>query len=765
MKKRDCIIFLIWCIVSCSIEDTEIVPVIETETSEIKISMIVPGAVHPSTYGISGTDENEIQTLDILAFSKNSSNVDTFCYRVTVEPSKIETALGGVDGNKKNVTAKLERSKTPVKLVLIANASSILDGVAPVSGETMAAVYSRLKFPYTGKWQTSPYKPFYIWGEADDYVPVQDPVVMERIDVVMVRSIAKIDVGVDLFASDPSIGFGTHFKIQHVYVYNTQNKGFIAPYPSSNFNTSTSRATAPSVPADASDITAGQVFTVPAASNKFFNEIYVTEANSDKMFLVIGATYDNGTEMFYRVDFRDSDGDPLAILRNFRYLINIRNILRPGYATAAEAAAARNANLEYDLSAVDVRLLNFVFDGQYYLALSESDLIIDGVDDGTKKIWVETDCPGTPGWSVTYSGALFSGSPVNDAVSTTFAYSAWHGPAYTREGTITFKAGTLTKTIRVRQYASFASGILTSTIAKLYYETANLDGVSRYIFSGNYSWKIVWEDRQGNTGLSTGNPNPTAADLMGDGNSVIAMVNSSNETLWTWHVWYVDGYNPNDPANQVNYKGNIFMDRNLGATTNDLGDFRSYGLMYQWGRKEPFPRANALTGNVRQTVYSGSPTVPISVQDVTALGSNPLEDSHRNPTVFITSTTPPYFTWSGTTESDNSLWTAGGLKSVYDPCPAGWRVPTSAEFLAALTPVGGWNYGQAYEGGLKLPAAGGTDFSTGGLFDVGTNGYYWTAETAGANAKILHIRNGSATIEEAFRANGFSVRCMKEKYE
>ncbi|MDR2121063.1 MAG: hypothetical protein LBP64_09375 [Tannerella sp.] len=763
MKKRDCIIFLIWCIVSCSVEDITVVPDSGGETSDVKISLVVPGAVHPSTYAASATDENEIRTLDILAFSKNSSNVDTFCYRVSVDPAKIEDALGGIYGNKKDVTARMQRYRAPLKLVMIANASSVLDAASLTVGEPLTGIYNRLKFEFTEKWPTSPCKPFPMWGEASEYVLIQDPVVMKRLEIAMLRSIAKIDVGVDLFASDPAIGFGTHFKIKHVYVYNTQNRGLLIPTPS-NFNASMKQVREPSVPAGSAANTVEHEYTVPEASaNKFFNEIYVTEADSTNpyqppVFLVIGAAY-GGMELFYRVDFAAKDGHLLPLLRNFRYLINIKSISRPGFNTKAEAAAARSANLEYDLMAIDEHLRDFVFDGQYYLGLSEGDLIADA-GGGSKKIWVETNYPSP--WSVDYSGALFT-SNTEDGVSSTFNCGELH-TSYVREGTITFTAGTLKKIIRVRQYASFTgciSVLTTSPAVNLYYQTANMDGVNRYIPANSHDVQLVWEDVQNNSTVTLSGSSASVT-LANDGNAVFALRNTgSGDTLWTWHVWR--GYNPDSQVFQVNYKGNIFMDRNLGATTNAPGNVGSYGLKYQWGRKEPFPRAAALTGNTIQPVYRGATPVTVTVQDVAALGSNPLEQSHKRPTVFIKSDLPP-FAWSSTGDLDN-LWTTGGIKSVYDPCPAGWRLPTSAEFLNALAPTGGWNYGQAYEGGLVLPAAGGMDFSSGQLFDVGTDGYYWTAETAGTQAKALHIRNGNATIEHMPRASGFSVRCMKEKYE
>lgn len=83
------------------------------------------------------------------------------------------------------------------------------------------------------------------------------------------------------------------------------------------------------------------------------------------------------------------------------------------------------------------------------------------------------------------------------------------------------------------------------------------------------------------------------------GNAVIAAYDNADPTtpgahiLWSWHIWVTD-YDPNLPANQCVYStsGATMMDRNLGALSNigsdDSDNVDDYGLLYQWGRKDPF---------------------------------------------------------------------------------------------------------------------------------------------------------------------------------
>jgi len=101
------------------------------------------------------------------------------------------------------------------------------------------------------------------------------------------------------------------------------------------------------------------------------------------------------------------------------------------------------------------------------------------------------------------------------------------------------------------------------------------------------------------------------------GNAVIAVYSGANQTgdiLWSWHIW-VTNYDPDVPSAGdtcivhnlagVNY---VFMDRNLGATTATVSISTTMGLLYQWGRKDPFTGSSSFRSATEPTLYNESGT-------------------------------------------------------------------------------------------------------------------------------------------------------------
>jgi uncharacterized protein (TIGR02145 family) len=181
--------------------------------------------------------------------------------------------------------------------------------------------------------------------------------------------------------------------------------------------------------------------------------------------------------------------------------------------------------------------------------------------------------------------------------------------------------------------------------------------------------------------------------------------------------------------------GKIWMDRNLGAmhVASSSTDTVSFGDLYQWGR--------SLDGH--EKVWS-SLTGSLSNSDSVGHGD------------FIVALSSP-FDWRS--PQNNKLWQ--GVSGINNPCPAGFRLPTAREWNAERMTWSSNDAAGAFASPLKLPLAGsrsGNDT----LNFIGGEGYYWSASVVESKAGFLNIYDSGASILSLERANGLSVRCVRE---
>ena len=95
-----------------------------------------------------------------------------------------------------------------------------------------------------------------------------------------------------------------------------------------------------------------------------------------------------------------------------------------------------------------------------------------------------------------------------------------------------------------------------------------------------------------------------------EGNAVVAAKDGASKILWSWHIWATAAFDGDNikvqkyetrPRNGISGYENItkrtfnMMDRNLGAASampaskTEAEVIKTYGLLYQFGRKDPFP--------------------------------------------------------------------------------------------------------------------------------------------------------------------------------
>lgn len=241
--------------------------------------------------------------------------------------------------------------------------------------------------------------------------------------------------------------------------------------------------------------------------------------------------------------------------------------------------------------------------------------------------------------------------------------------------------------------------------------------------------------------------------LTGDeGNALVGAYNSKGDIIWSWHIWVT----PNEPDNLGNaivyttYRwdskgiyteeprvpGYAIMPCNIGAlafrSDDDMSDYslkagtkfpesqiRTFGTLYQWGRKDPFPPMIYSTGTEDANGYadySDNVIFKVDDEDITVTDFTGIHYANDNgtevrktcandasflfhteknvdldygikhPTVYISGLNGADNLWGGTKGSGGlaikedytikaHLYNNYGSKSIFDPCPRGWRVP------------------------------------------------------------------------------------------
>lgn len=375
---------------------------------------------------------------------------------------------------------------------------------------------------------------------------------------------------------------------------------------------------------------------------------------------------------------------------------------------------------------------------------------------------------------------------------------------------------------RFRKTGTLAPEALQPTKAKLLWKESTLTGIN------------VAETISSNKVAVTG--------IAGTGNAVVAITDASDNILWSYHIW-VPEIDPTDglltyaiPSSSIG-SGSTYevMPIALGAmnkatvavdgTATTESNAKSFGLYYQWGRKDPLGRPSTITASGDSYVATSfvglsgitkwnQPENMCDLSTNSAITPNTIDVdmigyATRNPTQFIYDTKDAHnYDW--VIKKNDHLWGNGSgylyprksqtdkiYKSIYDPCPDGYRV--APKDLWNRFTVDGGNYGSqdtddkrnatfnaANRNSLGTqrgyffyytatpfqtgetdfyPASGYRNRSSGALAGVGSSGYGWSSSpTQGstyAGYLDFYATNVYPQINDS-RACGFPVRCVRE---
>ncbi|AVM57615.1 hypothetical protein C3V43_07500 [Bacteroides heparinolyticus] len=348
---------------------------------------------------------------------------------------------------------------------------------------------------------------------------------------------------------------------------------------------------------------------------------------------------------------------------------------------------------------------------------------------------------------------------------------------------------------------------------------------------------LVWQDEPNlvtDVGLSLDKRNLWFAvrqPTIRQGNAVVAVRDASNTILWSWHIWVTD-YKPGittpdkeitnhqdkkyklmafnlgwcdgktetyaERTVQVRFKQKptagytqaatkTFTVKQKAHTITELGN----NTYYQWGRKDPFVGAlenpNDVYHSINKTWYDADGSVMTN--------QLPPTDSFSYYNACITSGIQSPQTFNAGYEMDYkyyNLWDANNsyrfpndnsvVKTIYDPCPAGYKMPpgnvytgftttgnnisTASQFNVQQPWNKGWNFycNSSRTETVFFPASGFRHYVVVPHF-VGSLAYYWTAGPDYIyRGWHLHFESGNVyPLSGDSRCYGYGVRAVQEE--
>ena len=291
------------------------------------------------------------------------------------------------------------------------------------------------------------------------------------------------------------------------------------------------------------------------------------------------------------------------------------------------------------------------------------------------------------------------------------------------------------------------------------------------------------------------------------GNALVVLKDSKETILWSWHIWVV-GENLKDQTFNNLANKPTFHNINLGATTSTFDSSNAIGLYYQYGRKDPFVIAKAIA-RPSSSPYVCGPELTDMIERTnenakiswtikhpgTRIIRTASEQSFKSPRAFAD--------WCLPQGEAENYWGPNNDngKTIYDPCPRGYKVPSSSAFAnfsgGKGTDKAGFlfnasNYEESeltkdaynaddigiayfpYTGAMlqgKVRASSSSEYSNpskeNSLHMYRWRGWYWTTEikpaTETRNDVVLFLDNSSTTLltATATRASANNIRCVK----
>ena len=260
-----------------------------------------------------------------------------------------------------------------------------------------------------------------------------------------------------------------------------------------------------------------------------------------------------------------------------------------------------------------------------------------------------------------------------EPVETRYIAAYGEGWCYGPENTVLFTAKNVAKTVELKARGNFMNVVEPVYVQVLYASNQSQDKTTGFVkFDGTDSYSGGFIDHEigddYSVSVSIGNVNNSSANGQ---ISAVLVKDSNKNTIWGINLWACF-----NALKTVTYDNGTILTYDLGAgnTIDAYNDWKSQGCYFQWGRPWAFPYSdNAKFGWTK---------VPTS-------NAVTLAKSASTPWAMYNYNGEPYdWYWGDGNKTDRSgdlddLWgnptsSGVGVKSIYDPCPKGYRVADPA---------------------------------------------------------------------------------------
>lgn len=259
-------------------------------------------------------------------------------------------------------------------------------------------------------------------------------------------------------------------------------------------------------------------------------------------------------------------------------------------------------------------------------------------------------------------------------------------------------------------------------------------------------------------------------------NGVLSIKNSSGVIMWNWHIWvWSDSLETVEITNSTSAKYKI-LPVNLASKWDDTAKTKIKNWFYQFGRPNPMLCPSSYNSTSNHASFG------VLSYAVASIASN-IQTGIKNPATFYRYDSSYNYNWFQTNSGKTyNLWdaacTSNGnsdnnvVKTIYDPCPIGFKMPNGNTFTYFSTSnvvgsfANGWKF-KRYSGdtvGVFFPALGYRSYSVGSFISVGSRGYVWLSSASSQDgAYYLNFNSSNVGPQlNSSRANGFSVRPVQE---